>query len=55
MLSIYQKSIVDNKNNMSKIAGTLKKVFSKKKKLKFVLISGMFSEKHSDAIRVVNF
>ena len=32
-----------------------KKVFSKKKKLKFVLISGMFSEKHSDAIRVVNF
>ena len=55
MLSIYQKSIVDNKNNMSKIAGTLKKVFGKKKKLKFVLISGMFSEKHSDAIRVVNF
>ena len=40
---------------MSKIADTLKKVFSKKKKLKFVLISGMFSEKHSDAIRVVNF
>ena len=55
VLSIYQKSIVDNKNNMSKIANTLKKVFSKKKKLKFVLISGMFSEKHSDAIRVVNF
>ena len=55
VLSIYQKSIVDNKNNMSKIAGTLKKVFGKKKKLKFVLISGMFSEKHSDAIRVVNF
>ena len=55
VLSIYQKSIVDNKNNMTKIASTLKKVFSKKKKLKFVLISGMFSEKHSDAIRVVNF
>ena len=55
VLSIYQRSIVDNKNNMSKIANTLKKVFSKKKKLKFVLISGMFSEKHSDAIRVVNF
>ena len=55
VLSFYQKSIVDNKNNMSKIASTLKKVFSKKKKLKFVLISGMFSEKHSDAIRVVNF
>ena len=47
VLSFYQKSIVDNKNNMSKIANTLKKVFSKKKKLKFVLISGMFSEKHS--------
>ena len=55
VLSIYQKSIVDNKNNMSKIAEILKKVFGKKKKLKFVLISGMFSEKHSDAIRVVNF
>ena len=40
---------------MSKIANTLKKVLSKKRKLKFVLISGMFSEKHSDAIRVVNF
>jgi len=55
VLSIYQKSIVDNKKNMSKIADTLKKVFSKKKNLKFVLISGMFSEKHSDAIRVINF
>ena len=33
----------------------IKEIFSKKKKLKFVLISGMFSEKHSDAIRVVNF
>ena len=55
VLSIYQKSIVDNKKNMSKIAGTLKKFFSRKKNLKFVLISGMFSEKHSDAIRVINF
>ena len=55
VLSIYQRSIVDNKNNMSKIANTLKKVFSKKKKLKFVLISGMFSEKHSDAIRAVSY
>ena len=55
VLSIYQKSIVDNKKNMSKIAGTLKKFFSRKKNLKFVLISGMFSEKHSDAIRIINF
>ena len=55
VLSFYQKSIIDNKNNMSKIAITLKKICGSKKKLKFVLISGMFSEKHSDAIRVVNF
>ena len=33
----------------------LKKYFRKKKSLKFVMVSGIFSEEHSDAIQIINF
>ena len=33
----------------------LKKYFSKKKNLKFVMLSGIFSEEHSEAIQIINF
>jgi len=33
----------------------LKKYFSKKKKMKFIMVSGIFSERHSDAIQIINF
>ena len=33
----------------------LKKYFRKKKSLKFVMVSGIYSEEHSDAIQIINF
>ena len=31
------------------------KPLHRKKKLKFVMVSGIFSEKHSEAIQIINF
>ena len=33
----------------------LKKKFNANEKLKFIIVSGIFSEKHSDAIQIINF
>ena len=41
--------------NMSHAKKELKKYFNKKKNLKFVMLSGIFSENHSEAIQIINF
>jgi hypothetical protein len=33
----------------------LQKYFKKKKSLKFVMVSGIFSEDHSEAVQIINF
>ena len=33
----------------------LKKQFNANEKLKFIIVSGIFSEKYSDAIQIINF
>ena len=49
------KDISNHDKTIKQCSNILKKYFSKKKKLKFIMVSGIFSEKHSDAIQIINF
>ena len=53
--SFYLRSIIENNSNLVKIKKKIKSFLSRKKSLKFVVISGMFSKRHSDAIRVIDY
>ena len=53
--SFYLRSIIENNSNLLKIKKKIKSFLSRKKSLKFVVISGMFSKRHSDAIRVIDY
>ena len=47
-ISNHDKTILECKK-------ILKKQFDANEKLKFIIVSGIFSEKHSDAIQIINF
>ena len=53
--SFYLRSIIENNSNLVKIKKKIKSFLNRKKPLKFVVISGMFSKRHSDAIRVIDY
>ena len=53
--SFYLSSIIENNSNLLKIKKKIKSFLNRKKSLKFVVISGMFSKRHSDAIRVIDY
>ena len=54
-VSFLIKDISNHDKTIKQCSNILKKYFSKKKKLKFIMVSGIFSEKHSDAIQIINF
>jgi pyruvate kinase len=50
----FLKSISNHDKTVKLITQKLKSYYTDKKNLKFVMISGIFSEKHSEAIQVIN-
>ena len=54
-VSFLIKAISNHEKTIKQCKSILKKYFSKKKKLKFIMVSGIFSERHSDAIQIINF
>ena len=53
--SFFIPRLNDHEKTLSHAKKELKKYFSKKKNLKFVMLSGIFSEEHSEAIQIINF
>ena len=51
----YLSRLSNHEKTLQYIEKTLKDIFKKKKNLKFVMVSGIFSEKHSEAIQIINF
>ena len=47
-------SLKDHDKTLNKVIKILKKKYDKKTKLKFILVSGIFSEEHSEAIQIIN-
>ena len=54
-VSFLINDISDHEKTIKQCKNILKKYFSKKKKMKFIMVSGIFSERHSDAIQIINF
>jgi len=50
----FIKSILNHDKTMKLITNKLKSYYGDKKGLKFVMISGIFSERHSEAIQIIN-
>ena len=53
--SFFISRLNDHDKTLSHVKKELKKYFKKKKNLKFVMLSGIFSEDHSEAIQIINF
>ena len=53
--SFFIPRLNDHDKTLSHVKKELKKYFKKKKNLKFVMLSGIFSEDHSEAIQIINF
>ena len=53
--SFFISRLNDHEKTLSHAKKELKKYFNKKKNLKFVMLSGIFSEEHSEAIQIINF
>ena len=53
--SFFIPRLNDHEKTLSHAKKELKKYFNKKKNLKFVMLSGIFSEEHSEAIQIINF
>ena len=53
-IPFYLKRLNNHKKTLEHVRDVLKPLH-KKKKLKFVMVSGIFSEKHSEAIQIINF
>ena len=47
-------SLKDHDKTLNKVIKILKNKYDKKTKLKFILVSGIFSEEHSEAIQIIN-
>ena len=54
-VSFLINDISDHEKTIKQCKNILKKYFSKKKRMKFIVVSGIFSERHSDAIQIINF
>ena len=55
VVPFYLKRLNNHKKTLDHIRDELKPLYRKNKKLKFVMVSGIFSEKHSEAIQIINF
>ena len=53
--SFYIPRLNNHDKNLMHAKKELKKYFKNRKNLKFVMVSGIFSEEHSDAIQIINF
>ena len=53
--SFFISRLNDHEKTLLHAKKELKKYFNKKKNLKFVMLSGIFSEEHSEAIQIINF
>jgi len=54
-MTFYVSRLNNHDKTLKEIEKTLKKYYKKKKKLKFIMLSGIFSEDHSEAIQIINF
>ena len=54
VIPFYLKRLNNHKKTLEHVRDVLKPLH-RKKKLKFVMVSGIFSEKHSEAIQIINF
>ena len=54
VIPFYLKRLNNHKKTLEHVRDVLKPLY-RKKKLKFVMVSGIFSEKHSEAIQIINF
>ena len=54
-MTFYVPRLNNHDKTLNEIEKTLKKYYKKKKKLKFIMLSGIFSEDHSEAIQIINF
>ena len=53
--SFYMPRLNNHDKTLMHAKKELKKYFRNRKSLKFVMVSGIFSEEHSDAIQIINF
>ena len=54
VIPFYLKRLNNHKKTLEHVRDVLKPLH-RKKKLKFVMVSGIISEKHSEAIQIINF
>ena len=54
-IPFYVERLNNHDKTLDHIKKTLKIYYKKRKSLKFVMVSGIFSEKHSEAIQIINF
>ena len=54
-LSFYIPRLNDHDRTLKKVKNVLKKYYDNKKNLKFIMVSGIFSEDHSEAMQIINF
>ncbi len=53
-ISFYLRGLNNHEKTQKKISKLLKTYFPEKKSLKFVMVSSIFSEEHSEAIQIIN-
>ena len=54
-LSFYIPRLNDHDKTLKEAEKVLKGYYKKKTNLKFIMVSGIFSEDHSEAIQIINF
>jgi pyruvate kinase len=54
-LSFYIPRLNDHDKTLKKVENVLKQYYDNKKNLKFIMVSGIFSEDHSEAMQIINF
>jgi hypothetical protein len=54
-LSFYTPRLNNHEKTLKVAKKVLNDYFKKKNNLKFIMVSGIFSEDHSEAIQIINF
>ena len=54
-LAFYIPRLNNHEKTLKKAESVLKTYYKKKQNLKFIMVSGIFSEDHSEAIQIINF
>ena len=54
-ICFYIPRLNNHEVTLSKVEKVLKNYFKEKKSLKFIMLSGIFSEEHSEAMQIINF